>query len=723
MMETMEHGMGGMQGQVIPFPVYMPSPEEIAQFQSVMELRKRLVMLQRMADMPNAAEILEDGELGNIGSQVTREYNIDKSSRDDWEKRARRAMDLARQKKDQKSWPWDGASNVKFPMLTTAALQFAARAYPAICDGPMIVKTQVLGDDPKGLKAEAAGHVACHMSYQLLYEVEDWEADVDTMLHQLPIVGCAFKKVYPDKAKAAGFCDDLISAFDLVVNQRAKSLDTVPRITHVFPLYPYEIKERQRAGTFRDVELSGSKADSNDDDEPQTFLEQHRYLDLDGDGVPEPWIVTVHEQSSTVVRIVAAFDAEKIDADMERGRIIRIPRRDYFVKFDFLPDPEGGFYGVGFGHLLEPLSDVIDTMINQMTDAGTLQNAGGGFIASGVDLGKGKSEISLAPGKYRTIQTAAQDLRQGIYSIDHPGPSKVLFDLLSLMIDSGKDVAAIQDILVGDMPRNQTATTTMAMIEQGLKVFTAIYKRLYRSLKKEFRMIFEINKANLDMPKYVALLDEPVQVVQNDYYGEMDIMPVADPNTVTDMQRLQKASLIMEEAKGGNKHVDLYQATKRLFEAARIYKPEEVLIPPSEGPSPQEQVALEGMIAELEEVKARVEKLRAETDKIAADAALARARIGLPPGVQIPIAQPQFMPGALAQMPQEQPASQQMPGPMGDMPPEMMGGAPQMMPDMSGAQMMPDAQGLEGIPPELTAQIADEQMSASDAMPGDGMPF
>lgn len=600
MMPPFGVGQGGMPpGMVLPMPV-APPPHMQA-------MMKRIARLETMAAMSNVAEDVDETELGKIGGKVVREYQIDKDSRKDWETRARRAMDLAQQKKEAKSTPWPNASNVKYPLLTTAALQFAARAYPAICDGPRIVKCQVLGADHQGQKAAAGDRVSQHMSYQLLHEVDGWESSVDTSFHQIPIVGCAFRKVYEDSSKPAGFCDDLVSAFDFVVNQKTKSLRTVPRATHVFTLYPHEIAERQREGRYVSADIEG-QADTpgEDDDAPHTMLEQHRYIDLDGDGVLEPWIVTVHEKTEKVLRIVAGFDPVAIETNHQTGAIIRIPKRDYFIKIPFIPDPDGGFYDVGFGHLLEPLSDVIDTTINQMMDAGTLQNAGGGFIGSGVALGKGKSVLSLRPGEYRTVQTAGPDLRQGIVHMEHPGPSDVLFKLLGMMVEAGKDVASVQDILVGDSPRNQTATTTMAMIEQGLKVFTAIYKRIFRAMKDEYKIIFEINKRQMQgrVPRYIALLDEPVQVAGADYMGDLDIMPVADPNTVTDMQRMSKAQFVMEQAANGNPHINLFVATKRAFEAARIERPEELLIPPPDPnedkpPSPEEQMA-QAKIAEQE---------------------------------------------------------------------------------------------------------------------------
>lgn len=674
-----------MDANILP----MVSPE-------LMKLRRSLIMLQKLSALPNAAEAFEDDELNRLGETVVREYKLDIDSRSEWEDTARRAMDMAKQKKSPKNHPWEGASNVKYPLLTTAALQFAARAYPAIVDGPRIVKCKVTGRDPDGIKAAMADRVSQHMSYQLLYEVDNWESDIDTCLHQIPIVGCAFKKVYPDPNAVAGFGDDLVSAFDLIVNQKAKSLESVPRITHKFPLYPHEIDERKRSGMYRDVDLPGTGEDGNDDDAPHVFLEQHRYWDADGDGVKEPWIVTVHEETQKVVRIKPCFDVNKIESDVHRGKIVRIPRAKYFVLVPFLPDPEGGFYPIGFGKLLESLSDVIDTTINQMMDAGTLQNSGGGFIGGGIQLQK--AQIKFKPGEYRSVPNTGPELKGNIVTLDHPGPSQVLFTLLEMMISAGKDIAAVKDVLTGETPTNQTATSTMAAIEQGLKVFTAIYKRIYRALRAEYKMIFEINKTSLDRAKYIELLDVPIEVSGADYQDDLDITPMADPNSVTDMQRMAKAQFGMEQVEKGNPFVDGFEATKRAFEAARIENVADIVKKPQ--PDPKAAIAEAGMKAEVEKTTAAADKDTALAEKARVDSTVALATAAIPPQVV-----PQIFP---------------MPFP--DMGGNPMGYAPPMLPEPPQEQAMDGGQGPEGGPQDsmqdMGGPMPPQQMPGIGAPPG-----
>ncbi|HDA7912357.1 TPA: hypothetical protein O5W02_002767, partial [Staphylococcus aureus] len=395
-------------------------------------LDKTLARLVKLEAMPNIATELDNEQLEKIGYDVEREYKIDKASRQDWEESSNRAMDIALQVRKPKNYPFDGAANIKYPLVTVAALQFGARAYPAIVDGSRIVKAQVIGNDqgvpikddngdprvdplsgeplwimPPGFKRAKADRVSKHMSYQLLNEMEEWEEDTDVLLHHLPIVGCAFRKVWRSETLGRNKAE-MVPAIHLVVNNKVRSLDEAPRVTHEIFLYPQEIEERQRVETFLDIDLPAPAvegANEGDEDAPHMFLEQHRFLDLDEDGYKEPYIVTVHKDSCQVVRIVANF---RMEAVKDNGKkITRIAKDQYFVKYSFIPDPKGGFYDIGFGRLLESLGETIDTTINQMLDAGHLQNAGGGFIGTGIRLKKG-GQIRVSPGRYEQVETTGK---------------------------------------------------------------------------------------------------------------------------------------------------------------------------------------------------------------------------------------------------------------------------------------------------------------------------
>lgn len=581
-------------------------------------LAQTLAKLKEFSDSFNIAEDLDDDELEKIGQDVEREYKIDKRSRADWEASCNKAMDVALQVRTPKNYPFDNAANIKYPLVTVAALQFGARAYPAIVDGNRIVKAQVLGADPDGQKRARADRVSEHMSYQILHEMEEWEEDTDVLLHHLPIIGCAFRKVWRSEELKRNR-SEMIPAIHLVVNNKCRSLEDAPRVTHELFLYPQEIEERQRTGTFIDCELPAPSvtegSDGTDDDAPHMFLEQHRYLDLDGDDYREPYIVTVHKDTCKVVRIVANYTAADIDHDEKKIR--RIPRDAYFVKYSFIPDPKGGFYDIGFGKLLESLSETIDTTINQMLDAGHLQNAGGGFVGSGVRLKKGV--ITLQPGKYISVEASAADLKNGIWNFEHPGPSAVLFNLLGMMVDAARDITAVKDILTGDAgDKVQTATTTLALIEQGLKVFTAIYKRVYRALRDEFSLLFKLNAKFLEQEEYFNFQDREHAVSREDYdIKSLDIVPIADPKMVTDMQRMQRATIVMQTMEMVPNKLE---ALRFVYETIGLDRALiEKLVPEQQGPTPAEEILMQEKMTQIKNIEADTMVKAATADKLGAE--------------------------------------------------------------------------------------------------------
>lgn len=608
-------------------------------------LESTLARLQAYTVADNIAAALDDDHLGRIAHQVLEEFAIDERSRADWAETAGKMMDVALQVREAKNTPFEGAANIKYPLLTVAALQFNARAYPAICDGQGVVKAVVVGEDEglpqtgpdgqpvvdqatgqpamasePGAKQRRADRISEHMSWQLMEEMVEWEEDTDMLLMQLPIVGCAFRKVFYDSGPGRNRAE-MVSAMDLVVNSNTRTLDEAPRVSQCISLYPHEIDERIRDGRFVEFDYGDSDDGSGDGDAPHEFIEQHRWLDLDDDGFREPYIVTVHKQGEKVCRIAANFRIEDISTDGER--ITRIGKHSYFVKYSFLPDPRGGFYDIGFGRLLESIGAAIDTTLNQMLDAGHLQNAGGGFIGSGVHFGK--ANIRLRPGHYQTVNAAGQDIRNAIVQMQHPGPSPVLFQLLGLLIEAAKDITAVKDVVTGDSGNKvQTATTTLALIEQGLKVFTAIYKRVYRAMKAEFKLLYDLNAEHLPDKAYFNVLDTPKAVARDDYaQGDMDIMPVADPSAVTDMQKIARMNVVAQYIGTGLQ--DDREALRRLYEVARI-DDIDALLPEPQGPSPQEQMAMANADAEIRAKGARAMRDEAAGKKDLVEAALAEPR-------------------------------------------------------------------------------------------------
>ena len=577
--------------------------------------------------LDNIAEELDEDTLNKIGSKIVDAYKEDLDSRSEWEDRFDKSMDLAMQTVEKKSFPWDGASNVKYPILTTAALQFSSRAYPALISGTQVVKGKVSGFDQDGEKHRSAIRVGKHMSYQVLEEMENWEEDMDKLCVILPIVGSVFKKTYFSPTLGHNI-SELIYPKDLVVNYWTKDLETASRKTHVLELSENDIYERVAMEFYIETDVdtstqtidegenerSGVKAPRDGDDStPYVFLEQHCFLDLDDDGYAEPYTVTVYLETENVVRIVARWDEEEIQFK-EDGTLIRIKPVEYFTKYSFVPNPDGGFYDVGFGMLLGPINNTVNTLINQLVDSGTLNNLNAGFISKGIRIKGGKKSFGL--GEWKTVNSTAEDLRKGIVPLPTKDPSQVLFSLLSMMIDSANKLGSVTDILTGENPgQNQPATTTMAVIEQGLKVFSSIYKRMHRSLKKEFKKLYRLNRLYLPPESYFQVVDlgeeGAMQIFQMDYSADVtNVQPQADPNVASESQRLMKAQALTEMIPLGT--VNPTEVTARILEAQDQPNIKELLTkPPPPEPDPRiefdKQVAMDKSEQEwaLIEIKAQ----------------------------------------------------------------------------------------------------------------------
>lgn len=573
---------------------------------------------------PNIAKDLDETLLDKIGGTVVREYDIDVTSRSDWKTKTEQAMEMAMQVAKEKQFPWPKAANVIYPLMTTAAVQFAARAYPAIIQNRSVVKGVVVGDDsgtpmmgpngqpvvvqgpdgspqiqwavPPGAKQLRADNIGEHMSWQLLDEMPEWEGETDTLLHVLPIVGCDFRKTYYDPGKGRN-ASLRVSAMNLVINYKAKSMETAPRITEEIEYYPIEIEEMERSGLWLKPEQPygrSNEGQEGDDDAPHLFLEQHRYWDLDEDGYPEPYIVTVHKSSQKVVRIVARYDADGVHISKETHEVAKIDPVHYYTKYDFMPNPDGGIYGVGFGQLLRPINEAVNTTLNQLIDAGTLQNTGGGFIGKGLSMNAGA--IRFVMGEYKVVNTTGASLRESIVPMQFPGPSPVLFNLLGLLIECGKEVASVKDVLTGDATNkaSMSPTTTLALIEQGLKVFTAIYKRVYRAMKSELNKLYRLNRIYGDQKAEYKVGDTWKQVTKEDYVNGSGVEPIADPNMVSDMQRLGRAQYLMQF--GQDPYFNGYEIRHRMLEAANIPNIDKVL---NKQAAPNPAIAMKGM--ELEQ--------------------------------------------------------------------------------------------------------------------------
>lgn len=514
--------------------------------------------VQKALETINLCDEYKDDELKVMGKKICQWFDDDEEARRPWRMKSEQWLKLATQVVEKKTYPWPDSANVKYPLLTTAAMQFSARAYPALVPGPNLVNGLVIGLDQDGSKDKSATRVGRHMSYQLLYEMKGWEEDMDRLCLMLPIVGCMFKKTFYDELRKRN-CSELIMPNDLVIDYYAKSIESANRKSHVVYKTKNEVKERVNKELWRNVDLGAPQnlaeemkvrdqiQGMNEPDEspasPYKFLECHCWWDSDDDGYEEPYIITVHYDTQQVVRIVARYEIDGVEYNA-KDEVIRIEPVEYFTKFGFIPNPDGSIYDLGFGLLLGGINETVNTLTNQLLDAGTLNNLQAGFLGKGIRVRGGNTRF--IPGEWKPVDFTGDDIKKHIFPIPTKEPSDVLFKLLETLVTSGKELASVAEIMVGKMPgQNTPATTTMATIEQGLKVFTAIYKRVYRSLGHEYEKLFRLNSIQTDEPIYFTI-NEPQgpqgQVVYKQDYDPKNIgvKPNADPNVVSQAQKLMQ---------------------------------------------------------------------------------------------------------------------------------------------------------------------------------------
>jgi chaperonin GroES len=613
------------------------------------------IKLDQILGSDNLANAMPDAQLTHILNEVRAGYDYDVNSRVEWLKRQEDSMRLALQVVEEKNSPWPGAANVKYPLLTTATMQFGARAYPGLIPGSEIVRGKVNGFDSTGQKAKSAQRVGKHMSYQMLEEMDGWEDGMDRLCVSIPIVGSMFKKTYwsPSKEKNVS---ELIYPKNLVVNYWTVELASSPRITHIIDLDDNEIHERKKTGVFRDIDYVKEKVPETDeskedqglyspDDEtyPHQFKEQHTWLDLDGDGYKEPYIVTFGD--GEIARIVACFTEEGLNLN-DKGEVIRINRIEYFTKYGFVPSPDGGFYDIGFGILLGPINKSINTTLNQLHDAGTMATRAGGFLGRGAKIKGGKN--AFKPFEWINLQSTGDDIRKNIYPLPVREPSPTLFSLLGLLIEAGKELSSTVPMMMGQNPgQNQAATTSMAVVEQGLKVYSSIFKRLHRSLKSEVKKLKALNAVYLQPEGYFQVLDpkeepmldpngQPVmdeqgqpmkeinvaeRIFQEDYSDDnTDVTLYSDPNIISDTQRMIKAQQIAELMQQGS-IPNRDAGTRIILEAMDLPNVDELLT--AQEPPPDPEMELKKAELEFKErfeaEKLLVAKERLELDRMIAE--------------------------------------------------------------------------------------------------------
>jgi len=544
----------------------------------------------------NLAEFLEDKVLDPLASELMDKYSTYKETRGDWEESYREGLNLLGFKYTTRTEPFKGASSVTHPVLAEAVTQFQAQAYKELlpADGP--VRTQILGDINVP-KEEQSKRVKDFMNYQIMDQMKEYEPEFDQMLFYLPLSGSTFKKVYYDDLLGRAV-SKFIPAEDIVVPYSATSLEDAEAIIHMVKMSENDLRKQMYSGFYKEVELGepqlkqdkikekeleleGIKANTSED--MYTVLEMHINLDLEGyedmdeegeeTGIKLPYIVTIDESSNEILSIRRNYG--------EQDPLKK--KKDYFVHFKFLPGM--GFYGLGLIHMIGGLSRTATVALRQLLDAGTLANLPAGFKTRGVRMRDDAQP--LQPGEFRDVDVPGGNIKDQFMQLPFKGPDQTLLQLMGICVTSAQRFASIADSQVGDMNSQAAVGTTVALLERGSRVMSAIHKRLYVGLKNEFKLLADVFKTYLppEYPYDVPGASRNVKVA--DFDDKIDILPVADPNIYSQTQRISMAQAQLQLAQSNPKMHNMYQAYRSMYEAFGI-KNINAILPPPQPPQPMD---------------------------------------------------------------------------------------------------------------------------------------
>jgi len=536
----------------------------------------------------NLAEELSDQEVNSIGRDLVKAYQDDKSSRKDWEDQYSKGLKMLGVVVEDRQDPFPGASGVHHPLLAEAATQFQARAIAELFPSGGPVKTQVIGKS-SNKKIEQAQRVQDFMNWQVTNQITDYFNELDQLLFYLSLSGSAFKKIYFDNSLDR-ICSIFVPAEDFVISYDNTDLLTAERYTQVMKLSRNEIKRRQVEGFYKNVPLSkvessGQTGDSVEQtmerlqgitpsmsDKIHTILEIHANLDLgeDENGLALPYIVTVDQDSTVVLAIRRNW---KEDDPLKR-------KRTYFIHYKYLPGL--GFYGFGLIQMIGGLQHASTGALRALLDSAAFANLNGGFRAKGARIEGG--DITVSPGEWVEVEAYGDDLRKSFIPLPFKEPSPTLLQLLGVLTESGRRFASIADAMIGDSAGSGPVGTTIALIEQGSKVFSAIHKRLHQAQGREFKLIYELNGEYLDDEYPYEVIGEKKTIRRKDFSDSIDVVPVSDPNIFSQAQRIALAQTGLQLAQSSPNIVDVKEATRRFLQALNIPEYNELMIQDEETP-------------------------------------------------------------------------------------------------------------------------------------------
>ena len=542
----------------------------------------------------NLAEILDERVLMDISSELLGLYKEDRSGRQDWEDSYKDGLNLLGIKYQEREEPFRGSSGVTHPLIAEAVTQFQAQAYKELLPSSGPVRTQIIGSATPEVEAQSQ-RIQEFMNYQIIHVMEEYDPEMDRLLFYLPLAGSAFKKIYYDDILGRAVAR-FVPADDLVVPYNATDLASASRIVHVIRMSDNDIRKFQAGGFYREIdlvpydqedevrdkerELSGIRKTSDDQD--CTLLEIHTELDLPGfehvspldgeqTGIKLPYIVTIDEGSSKILSVRRNWQ--------EGDELYK--KLQYFSHYKFLPGL--GFYGFGLLHMIGGLGRSATSILRQLIDAGTLANLPAGFKARGIRIRD--ADEPLSPGEFRDIDVPGGALRESILPLPYKEPSQTLMALLGFVVDAGRRFAAITDIQVGDGNQQAAVGTTVALLERGSKVMSAIHKRLYYAQKQEFRMLSKVFAESLPPAYPYNVWGAEALIKQADFDERIDVIPVSDPNIFSMSQRLALAQTQLQLAQSNPQMHNLYEAYRRIYAAIGVQNIE-ALLPAPQPPQP-----------------------------------------------------------------------------------------------------------------------------------------
>jgi len=555
----------------------------------------------------NLAEFLPEEVLDELGSDLTGKYQEYNASRKDWEQSYAKGLDLLGFKYDMRTEPFQGASGATHPVLAEAVTQFQALAYKELLPANGPVRTQVVGA-PSQEKAQQAERVKDYMNYELMEKMSDYEPEFDSMLFYLPLAGSAFKKVYYDELEQRAM-SKFVPADDLIVPYSATSLDDAEAVIHRLKVSKNDLRKQQVAGFYLDIELGTPGYEENDVEKKErelegtkktayedvyTLLECHVDLDLEGfehtddqgepSGIKIPYIVTVELATRKVLSIRRNYEI----GDPKKNKI------DYFVHFKFLPGL--GFYGFGLIHMIGGLSRTATAALRQLLDAGTLSNLPAGFKMRGIRIRDDAQ--SIQPGEFRDVDAPGGNLKDSFMMLPFKEPSATLLNLMGIVVQAGQRFASIADLQVGDGNQQAAVGTTVALLERGSRTMSAIHKRIYSSLKAEFKLLARVFKLYLPPEYPYDVVGGQRMIKQQDFDDRVDIVPVADPNIFSQTQRISLAQTELQLATSNPQMHNMYQAYRSMYEALGTKNIDQILMKPQPpqplDPSMENIMALSG---------------------------------------------------------------------------------------------------------------------------------